>query len=123
LTASWPIAFKSFGVSTSPPCTACTRILSRRPPFSLWASSRDRKSTRLNSSHLGISYAVFCLKKKKKAQRNTIEPWREVSAVEDCLLKPGKGRRYNTVLFNSHIQGSLQQLLMPRSENIVMFQE
>src|SRR5262245_63126501 len=27
----------------------------------------DRKSTRLNSSHLGISYAVFCLKKKKNA--------------------------------------------------------
>src|SRR5262245_62736286 len=27
--------------------------------------ARDRKSTRLNSSHLGISYAVFCLKKKK----------------------------------------------------------
>src|ERR1035438_10747872 len=27
----------------------------------------DRKSTRLNSSHLGISYAVFCLKKKKHA--------------------------------------------------------
>src|SRR5262245_65578314 len=29
-------------------------------------SMADRKSTRLNSSHLGISYAVFCLKKKKK---------------------------------------------------------
>src|SRR5262245_62752751 len=29
-------------------------------------STADRKSTRLNSSHLGISYAVFCLKKKKK---------------------------------------------------------
>src|SRR5947199_3616492 len=29
-------------------------------------SIEDRKSTRLNSSHLGISYAVFCLKKKKK---------------------------------------------------------
>src|SRR5258705_9776765 len=28
----------------------------------------DRKSTRLNSSHLGISYAVFCLKKKTKRQ-------------------------------------------------------
>src|ERR1035438_10777325 len=28
--------------------------------------SSDRKSTRLNSSHLGISYAVFCLKKKQK---------------------------------------------------------
>src|SRR5438045_6979941 len=32
----------------------------------LWQlSEEDRKSTRLNSSHLGISYAVFCLKKKK----------------------------------------------------------
>src|SRR2546426_3358436 len=30
---------------------------------------RDRKSTRLNSSHLVISYAVFCLKKKKKKHR------------------------------------------------------
>src|SRR5207249_9223598 len=30
--------------------------------------SRDRKSTRLNSSHVSISYAVFCLKKKKKKQ-------------------------------------------------------
>src|SRR5437899_12028445 len=29
----------------------------------------DRKSTRLNSSHLGISYAVFCLKKKKKINK------------------------------------------------------
>src|SRR5438045_6133825 len=37
--------------SGGPPCSACPR---------------DRKSTRLNSSHLGISYAVFCLKKKKK---------------------------------------------------------
>src|SRR5256885_12053773 len=32
--------------------------------------SRDRKSTRLNSSHLVISYAVFCLKKKKKPPQN-----------------------------------------------------
>src|SRR5439155_17796678 len=30
------------------------------------ARERDRKSTRLNSSHVAISYAVFCLKKKKK---------------------------------------------------------
>src|SRR5258705_7907161 len=33
----------------------------------MWVGvSKDRKSTRLNSSHLGISYAVFCLKKKNK---------------------------------------------------------
>src|SRR5207253_10945646 len=32
---------------------------------------RDRKSTRLNSSHVAISYAVFCLKKKKKKKTKT----------------------------------------------------
>src|SRR5258705_948087 len=31
-----------------------------------YSEREDRKSTRLNSSHLGISYAVFCLKKKKQ---------------------------------------------------------
>src|SRR5258708_27331979 len=34
---------------------------------------RDRKSTRLNSSHQIISYAVFCLKKKKKKNRETTQ--------------------------------------------------
>src|SRR5437762_9390200 len=33
-------------------------------PFADWGGSGDRKSTRLNSSHRCISYAVFCLKKK-----------------------------------------------------------
>src|SRR5436853_5143099 len=37
----------------------------REPP------APDRKSTRLNSSHLGNSYAVFCLKKKNKITRST----------------------------------------------------
>src|SRR5205814_10392582 len=44
---------------------------SERSAVSGRASRRgtDRKSTRLNSSHLGISYAVFCLKKKKKKKK------------------------------------------------------
>src|SRR5689334_24141298 len=33
-------------------------------------AARDRKSTRLNSSHSSISYAVFCLKKKKRKKEN-----------------------------------------------------
>src|SRR5690625_6621407 len=33
----------------------------------------DRKSTRLNSSHVAISYAVFCLKKKKRSEENKYE--------------------------------------------------
>src|SRR5437899_3822032 len=40
----------------------------------LKCAARDRKSTRLNSSHLGISYAVFCLKKKKKLTVSTTRP-------------------------------------------------
>src|SRR2546427_7805613 len=40
----------------------------RSPP----AQNADRKSTRLNSSHSQISYAVFCLKKKKQNKVNTV---------------------------------------------------
>src|SRR5438309_9238109 len=42
----------------------------RRPPFA--AANGDRKSTRLNSSHSSISYAVFCLKKKKTKHRERL---------------------------------------------------
>src|SRR5690625_5624587 len=38
-------------------------------------SHSDRKSTRLNSSHVAISYAVFCLKKKKKIGKKTIDKY------------------------------------------------
>src|SRR2546427_7730066 len=40
------------------------------------AMAEDRKSTRLNSSHSQISYAVFCLKKKKKKTNQEHEKWR-----------------------------------------------
>src|SRR2546430_9646669 len=53
----------------------------REPRLALVASDqgdrsavRDRKSTRLNSSHSQISYAVFCLKKKKKSHYNRTTP-------------------------------------------------
>src|SRR5256885_7836899 len=50
-------------------CRALLRSHAERPQFAgshLRKAGGDRKSTRLNSSHLVISYAVFCLKKKKK---------------------------------------------------------
>src|SRR5438034_3639899 len=46
------------------------------------AGPRDRKSTRLNSSHTVISYAVFCLKKKK------------ASDAGDKVGSPGEGREH-----------------------------
>src|SRR5690554_7440546 len=42
----------------------------RREQRSVEGDEGDRKSTRLNSSHVRISYAVFCLKKKKKTTQN-----------------------------------------------------
>src|SRR5256885_12053539 len=44
-------------------------------------SRRDRKSTRLNSSHLVISYAVFCLKKKKKTDYYHSVSYRYVNMI------------------------------------------
>src|SRR5260221_14623717 len=41
------------------------------PSIAMATDGLDRKSTRLNSSHTVISYAVFCLKKKKKKQQYT----------------------------------------------------
>src|SRR5689334_23961209 len=43
-------------------------VVARRPGLT-GRSELDRKSTRLNSSHSSISYAVFCLKKKKKNEQ------------------------------------------------------
>src|SRR5258708_11470817 len=55
-----------------PPCSPASMQATRRCP------SRDRKSTRLNSSHQIISYAVFCLKKKKGHLR--AQPGEELSS-------------------------------------------
>src|SRR5947199_2811625 len=53
----------------------------------------DRKSTRLNSSHLGISYAVFCLKKKNSATARSRHRWvgraHGVLLSEDLILTSG----------------------------------
>src|ERR1039457_5835474 len=70
-------------------------------------SIRDRKSTRLDSSHLVISYAVFCFKKATKAQtthhlsRDAARAPRTACAPQDAMphatggagLDPNRGRR------------------------------
>src|SRR6478735_1275094 len=82
----------------------------RRPCGGAWPGSppaeRDRKSTRLNSSHLVISYAVFCLKKKKQNRAPQLAdqlqitvygiapgswPNRAVPAMGDCSRRRVRG--------------------------------
>src|SRR5690242_21772412 len=66
------------GIGPERATTAATWLLSRpsleqvpyRPKVVIAAGFADRKSTRLNSSHMSISYAVFCLKKKKTTHKN-----------------------------------------------------
>src|SRR5438045_7786333 len=56
--------------------TMALKVLERRPAGRRYVfdlSVEDRKSTRLNSSHLGISYAVFCLKKKTNTVKRQID--------------------------------------------------
>src|SRR5438477_6054761 len=53
--------------------TALTTPQTGRPDMNPRVTAEDRKSTRLNSSHMSISYAVFCLKKKKQTITTTDE--------------------------------------------------
>src|SRR5690625_5958196 len=59
----------------------CSASMLHTAPPARGASRRDRKSTRLNSSHVAISYAVFCLKKKNRQHSPTAEDtnWTTVS--------------------------------------------
>src|SRR5437867_8610885 len=56
-------------------------VRSTAPPSAPVVPTSDRKSTRLNSSHRTISYAVFCLKKKKKTMHHTLPPQKQLPAT------------------------------------------
>src|SRR5256885_9606767 len=65
---SGALGIESVAVGTGTVTVTCTVVVGVLLPPKLTAvgpSAADRKSTRLNSSHLVISYAVFCLKKKR----------------------------------------------------------
>src|SRR5699024_10304917 len=67
VTAPLIVAFSSWGIaSPESVSTASAAAYDWAMNNAAWLLNLDRKSTRLNSSHVSISYAVFCLKKKRK---------------------------------------------------------
>src|SRR5689334_24843369 len=67
---SWIVAGVAYSLSSSRAGPANRTSTSGEP-----RTTEDRKSTRLNSSHSSISYAVFCLKKKKKKNKTNIHKY------------------------------------------------
>src|SRR2546422_1989347 len=65
-----PVPERQTAARATAPRTPPPSVPRRRPPPRVEQRVGDRKSTRLNSSHGYISYAVFCLKKKKKPEDN-----------------------------------------------------
>src|SRR5690348_18059160 len=64
--ASWETSCRTLSSSCACPPSCIFIRLQNGSEMEAGADGLDRKSTRLNSSHPSISYAVFCLKKKKK---------------------------------------------------------
>src|SRR5207253_3465057 len=63
--------------------------LQQKRPIAIAQFPVDRKSTRLNSSHVAISYAVFCLKKKKKTETTVRNGSRERGVQHSLPARSG----------------------------------
>src|SRR2546430_13320976 len=84
-----------------------------RPPHDRWnaATSSDRKSTRLNSSHSQISYAVFCLKKKMIVDeftgrtmpgRRWSEGLHQAVEAKECVHVKGETQTMTTITIHNY---------------------
>src|SRR5439155_25356625 len=98
-----PAVHRSFPTRRSSDLRGACRPTSRAPaarrararPRRAPRAARDRKSTRLNSSHVAISYAVFCLKKKNKITRPSTSSKRKNRCTRRKLTE-----RCNCLLIN-----------------------
>src|SRR3712207_7661468 len=68
-----PLARGHLGTVPIRAVEGCGQVLVEPRPVPENSGAEDRKSTRLNSSHANISYAVFCLKKKKNTSQPTTQ--------------------------------------------------
>src|SRR4249920_2419603 len=90
------------------------------PPPATLPTAPDRKSTRLNSSHVRISYAVFCLKKKKNRQRGD---GRGSSVVEVQRRRPEHPRRLRVPLPSDRVESMPAEQLIGDSRSAFFFND
>src|SRR5690242_20790759 len=86
--------FRSCRIAALERAVAAERV--ERVPVHFLLAFLDRKSTRLNSSHMSISYAVFCLKKKKKNIKITLEEI--MNKIERGQLHKGANKHLNACI-------------------------
>src|SRR5947209_16213405 len=84
--------FRSCQSTSAVVSCSCFKPVSRETRLRL----RDRKSTRLNSSHANISYAVFCLKKKKKNESSSTRSTHKRAAHSSSFHQNAVDRRRPT---------------------------
>src|SRR5437870_11560069 len=80
--------------------------------------SKDRKSTRLNSSHVAISYAVFCLKKQKRGVQRDVVAVREIDVRFRRQLRQQLGRRFGFELVPAHVRHARLEMEAPHGAGV-----
>src|ERR1039458_5056687 len=94
-------------------CGVCTKTPTRAPSTTSscgCAATSDRKSTRLNSSHLGISYAVFCL---EKIEQHALGLGQRQDAVQRIVHRVDEARRALRLAIAGHAKFNLLLYLVP----------
>src|SRR5256885_4706125 len=108
----------SFLEGASVPEELIAAALQLQMPAMALLDREDRKSTRLNSSHLVISYAVFCLKKKKPVHGNhdVVEAWPAYAVVGlrlGGLVDEPHARQHDPRPERDPVRGSMAELGQP----------
>src|ERR1035438_964901 len=85
-----PEASRTVPETEPSPAVACAYAPATKTSAQIDRASIDRKSTRLNSSHLGISYAVFCLKKMRPSPVPPLFPYPPFYRPPETGAWPGR---------------------------------
>src|SRR5256886_7751837 len=88
----------------------CSSGMVADPVYPMPARKPDRKSTRLNSSHSQISYAVFCLKKNKQSHLEDTQNQQQAAALLDSYSDPSRSTQIVSMQMSDIITPSITDM-------------